>query len=333
MNDIRQPLVSIVTPVHNGERYIRECIDSVLSQTYSRWNLTIVNNCSTDNTLDIVKEYAARDSRIRIHNNESFVRVMENYNTAVRQRSPESSYCKVIAADDWMFPECVGRMVALGEAHKDVAIIGAYALQGSRVVWDGLNYPSTVVPGREICRTWLLGGPYVFGTPTSLLYRTDILDSRENFFNVSNIHADAEVCLEFLEHRSFGFVHQVLTFQRVHEDSLTSMSGRLKTYLPRRLYDLTRYGPRYLSNDELADAIEKCLDDYYNFLAEQVYRGRTKEFWAFHRDKLRVLGYPLRKFRLVTAAASYAMQVASSPERAAHAVVRRVKSITSPNKE
>src|SRR5258708_13357028 len=82
-----EPLVSIVTPVYNGEQYLSECIESVLSQTYTHWDYVIVNNCSTDRTPDIAREYAARDARIRIHSNETFLRVIENYNIAGRHAS------------------------------------------------------------------------------------------------------------------------------------------------------------------------------------------------------------------------------------------------------
>ena len=54
------PLVSVVTPVYNGETYLAACIESVLSQSYSNWEYVIVNNCSTDRTLDIASDYAAR---------------------------------------------------------------------------------------------------------------------------------------------------------------------------------------------------------------------------------------------------------------------------------
>ena len=62
--------VSIVLPTYNGERFIKESIDSILNQTYTNWELIIVNDCSTDNTLDIINDYLSKDSRIKLISNE-----------------------------------------------------------------------------------------------------------------------------------------------------------------------------------------------------------------------------------------------------------------------
>ena len=324
MTSKQEPLVSVVTPVFNGERYLRECIESVLAQTYSRWDYTIVNNCSTDRTLDIAREYSARDSRIRIHDNETFVRVIPNHNIAFRLISPQSKYCKVVQADDWLFPECIEKMVGLAEEHPTVAIVGSYGLWGKRVAWDGLPYPSTVLTGREVCRAKLLDGIYVFGAPTSLLFRSDIVRSRDSFYNESLLHADKEVCLEFLQHHDFGFVHQVLTFTRVREESLTSMSDALQMTWPSILYDLVKYGPKYLSEDELKGRVDEHLRHYYRFLGEQVYRRRGHEFWSFHRGKLASVGYPLSMARLAASVVSYVLDLVLNPKRFVEAIVRRL---------
>ena len=63
-------LVSIVLPTYNGQKYIKDAIDSVLAQSYQNWELIIVNDCSQDNTLKIINEYAQKDSRIKIINND-----------------------------------------------------------------------------------------------------------------------------------------------------------------------------------------------------------------------------------------------------------------------
>ena len=61
--------ISIVLPTYNGEQYISQSIDSILKQTFPDWELIIVNDCSTDHTLEIVKQYAEKDHRIKIVNN------------------------------------------------------------------------------------------------------------------------------------------------------------------------------------------------------------------------------------------------------------------------
>ncbi len=326
MNSKQAPLVSVVTPVYNGESYLRECIESVLAQTYDNWDYTVVNNCSTDRTLEIAQEYAARDARIRIHNNETNVRVQNSYNIALRQISPVSKYCKVVAADDWLFPECLEKMVRLAEEHPSVAIIQAYHLAGNKVTGDGLPYPSTVVPGRDACRIWLLpGSPSIFGAPTNLMYRSDIVRSRHSFYNESNLHADSEVCLEFLEHHDYGFVHQVLMFQRVREGSLSAYSEDVTTYFPRRLYDLLTYGPKYLTEKELEENIREHLKVYYHFLGWQVFKGRDRKFWSLHRGKLASLAHPLSNARLTANAFLYLLDVVLNPKRTAETIARRLR--------
>src|SRR5271167_4849369 len=94
-----QPLVSVVTPVYNGAMYLRECIESVLAQTYQNWEYIIVNNRSTDHTLSIVEEYAKRSVAIRVYSNDRFLDVIANHNRALQLVSEESKYCKVVCAD------------------------------------------------------------------------------------------------------------------------------------------------------------------------------------------------------------------------------------------
>ena len=212
MKTASQPLVSIVTPVYNEAEYLSECIESILAQTYQNWDFTIVDNCSTDGSLEVARRYAAKDRRIRVHQNQQFLRVIPNHNVALRQIAPESKYCKVVFGDDWIFPNCLQEMVAVAEARPSVGIVGAYALEGQRVAWTGLPYPSPLVCGREICRRHLLEGLYVFGSANAVLYRSDLVRSRDPFYNEANIHADTEVCFALLKTSDFGFVHQILTF-------------------------------------------------------------------------------------------------------------------------
>src|SRR6266849_696005 len=107
MNSESQPRVSILTPVYNGAEHLAECIESVLRQTYTNWDYTIVNNCSEDESLAIAQKYAVKDPRIRVIDNKRFLRIIENHNHTIRQISPESKYCKFVFADDWLYPTCI----------------------------------------------------------------------------------------------------------------------------------------------------------------------------------------------------------------------------------
>src|SRR5260221_8926960 len=129
MNVESQPLVSIVTPVYNGEQYLVECIESVIRQTYGNWEYLIVNNCSTDSTAEIASRYAERDDRIHVFNYNEFVNVIESSNRALRLVSQSSKYCKIVCADDVLYPECITQMVNLAEEYPSVGIVGAYTLR------------------------------------------------------------------------------------------------------------------------------------------------------------------------------------------------------------
>ncbi|MDL1980226.1 MAG: glycosyltransferase [Deltaproteobacteria bacterium] len=296
-----QPLVSVVTPLYNTEKYLPECIESVLAQTYENWEYLIVNNCSTDRSLEMVQHYAQKNTRIRIHNNTEFLNQMQNWNHAMRQISPKSKYCKVVHADDWLFPECLTRMVEVAEANPSVGIVGAYRLDEDRVNLDGLPYPSTVVPGREICRWSLLGGPYIFGSPTSLLIRSDLIRTRKKFYNESNIHADLEACFDILQSADFGFVHQVLTFTRRHNETLTTFSRRFNTYLIANFIVLKKYGPIYLNREEYEKRLKLKIRNYHRFLARSIFEQREKDFWDYHKRALNNLGHPVSMTELTKA--------------------------------
>jgi len=285
------PLVSVVTPAYNEEKYLAECIESVLAQSYTRWDYLIVNNCSTDGTLAVAQKYAARDSRIRVITNSTLLPAVANFNHALRQISSASKYCKMVFADDWIYPECIGRMVTLMEKHPTIGISGAYGLQGEAVLWQGLPYPSDVVSGREICRQRLLGRPYVFGSATSILYRADLVRSRNPFYDESNVHAaDSETCFELLKGCDFGFVHQILTFSREREGSLLQMSRELNSSAADILHELVAYGPYYLSPDEYAECLDATVSKYYDFLASILPQRRGNGFWDYHKAKLKENG-------------------------------------------
>jgi glycosyltransferase involved in cell wall biosynthesis len=301
----RMPLVSVVVPVYNYEQYVGECIESVLTQTYSNWELVVVNNCSTDRSGDIAEQYAQKDPRIRVHHNTEFVDTYRNHNIACRQIAPDSAYCKVLCADDWMFPECVERMVAVAQAHPTIGIVGAYRIDGVEVGCDGLPYPTPFIPGRELGRLTLLGSVGVFGSGSSVLYRSECVRTRPAMYDEADNHADMAACLDILRTWDFGFVHQVLTYTRRHPVANTTYAEIMNTYVAGELRHLLRYGPDYLTREEYAQSLERVLGRYYRFLALSLTQPRVAEVWAYHRAALREAGYPVERKRMIKAVMPY----------------------------
>src|SRR5579862_9162513 len=93
------PYVSVLTPAYNEEKYLAQCIESVLNQKYQNFEYIIVNNCSTDSTLEIAKHYEKRDKRIKVISNQVFLTQAQNFNFALQQISPDSKYCKMVQGD------------------------------------------------------------------------------------------------------------------------------------------------------------------------------------------------------------------------------------------
>jgi len=323
------PLISVVTPVYNGAEFLRECIESVLSQTYQNWEYIIVNNASTDATLDIAEEYCRRDSRIRVFTNEKLLPIIANHNKAFGLISEDSKYCKVVSADDWIYPECVEKLVGLAEANPSVGMVGAYQLSGGEDIWYvrnvGLPHSQTVVSGRDICRAHLLGMQRVFGNPTSVLYRTDLMRNTDGFFPNATQEADTSACLKHLRYADFGFVHQILAHERIHYQRATTTSLESNAYVSAEISDCQEYGDWYLTKQECEARINELLNQYYAYLSASAFKFKDKKFWSYHADRLSELGYRFDGRKLSMGIASRALDLTLNPKGTIQMLSRRIR--------
>jgi glycosyltransferase involved in cell wall biosynthesis len=294
-----RPVVSVVTPFYNTAEFLRECIQSVLAQTFGDFEYLLVNNCSTDGSDRIALEYARLDPRIRVVHNQRFVGQVENYNGAVTHISPDSRYVKVVQADDWIYPECLARMVALAEAHPSVVLVGSYYLEGNRVQGWGVPPGVEVIAGRETCRGHMLGTYGFFGSPTTLLYRADLVRRRQPLYAVDRLHEDSELCFEALRDGDFGFVHQVLSFMRTGNQSILSGVSSYNWRSLDAFLTVRMFGPEYLTPSEYAGALRDCRGHYLGRLAEAALLFRERAFWEYQRKGLATIGDRLRPMAIL----------------------------------
>ncbi|MDP4172423.1 MAG: glycosyltransferase family 2 protein [Bacteroidota bacterium] len=121
-----EPLVSFGMPVYNGENYIREAIESVLSQSFKDFVLIISDNASIDKTQLICQEYAKRDNRIRYYRNETNVGAARNFNRVFELS--HSKYFKWVSHDDGISPDYLEKSVNIMESNPDVVLCYARTL-------------------------------------------------------------------------------------------------------------------------------------------------------------------------------------------------------------
>ncbi len=290
--------VSVVTPFYNTGQYLEECIQSVLAQSFKDFEYILVNNCSTDNSLAIAQKYADADSRIRLFSNDRFLNQVQNYNRSLALVSQESRYCKMVQADDWIYKHCLEEMVALADTDARIGIVSSYRLAGRQVKEVGLDCRESVLPGRAVCRKQLLEACHFFGSPSTLLFRSDIVRSRRPFYAEGRLHEDTEACYEILEDCDFGFVHQVLSFSRTENDSIMSSTRRFNPALLDKLIIVRKYGRNCLDPDEFAACWRSHESRYLRYLAESALRFRGRDFWDYHIKGLATAGYRLSSIRL-----------------------------------
>jgi glycosyltransferase involved in cell wall biosynthesis len=320
----RQPLVSVVTPFYNTRPYLSECIESVLAQNYENWEYILVDNVSTDGSAEIAKKYAAADGRIRLLQNSAFLPQIENYNHALGQISTDSRFCKIVEADNWIFPDCLQEMVRVANENPRVGVVEAYHLAGRQIRLAWLSPETTVLPGPEACRFQLLHHPdqSIFGPPTSHLFRSDLVRGTDHFYDPDSPLEDYEVLYEHLKTNDLGFVHQVLSFIRMDNanESITRSISEFGPYLLHALIALKRFGPYYLNEREYERRLKVISSRYYRLLGRGFLRRRSSAFWEYHKAGLKTIGVKLTPLRLFKYALLAGAGLVLEPER----LIRRI---------
>ena len=117
---MRPVTVSICIPTYNGARYLASCLDSALAQTFTDFEVVVVDDGSTDGTLEIVQRYAESDERVRVWKNARNLGLVANWNRCVEVASGE--WVKFLFQDDLLEPSCLEGMLRASRSGVDLVV-------------------------------------------------------------------------------------------------------------------------------------------------------------------------------------------------------------------
>ncbi len=230
-------LVSVIMPAYNGERYIGKAIESVLKQTYSDIELIIVEDASTDKTLDVIKRYS--DERISLFVNEENQGIAFSTNRAIS--NAKGSYVALLDDDDEFFPDKIKKQVEFMESHPEIDILGG---RTEIVTEDGTHLTYGPVPHNnpKYIKAMLLFHCMDFRNGTALIrkafidknnlkYRDKMLGMQDYLFyiessKIGTISTNDELCLKARQHDN----NETLRRMRDDKDRRASLYGKLQDY-------------------------------------------------------------------------------------------------------
>lgn len=317
-------IVDIVIPVYNGARDLRECLDSVLRQTYRNWRAVVVNNCSTDETGAIADGYASRDDRIRVLHCQEFLDQAGNYNRAVASASAGVRYIKLLEADNWMTEDYLERLLEVAENAPRVGLVSCYVLQPGNPIGGCLDYRETVIPGREAGRLFFAGSP-IFGSPSAVLFRADALRSQPVSFRTSICYDDLDLYLRIVKSWDFGFVHRMLVFIRDDADSEFGRIGRFNPAAATELLLADIHAKDFLDVKESKSLVDGKRDSYYGTLARALLSGRlNRAYLSFHKSLFAAESRKLELWRMIWPGVAAVFATLLNPGHSIAAIGRRI---------
>ena len=218
------PQITVAMPVFNGEGYVHLAIQSVLDQTHSDFELLIVDNCSTDGTLDVVKTFS--DPRIRLHVNSTNLGMVGNWNRSVELATGE--YIKFLSHDDLLDATCLEEQITgfLNHKQENIGIVTCKKRVinefGKKVMPGfGLRGQSRLISGRVAIRKSIRSGRNIIGEPSVVLIKTSVLKSAGPF-ELPAFTPDIKMWFKILQKNNLYFIDKTLASYRISEQSTSS---------------------------------------------------------------------------------------------------------------
>ncbi|MFZ5593836.1 MAG: glycosyltransferase family 2 protein [Pseudomonadota bacterium] len=233
--------VSICIPTYNGQEYLQECLDSILIQTYPDTEILIVDDCSTDDTVRIVEEYAIRDNRIRLIKNEQNLGLVGNWNRCIELAQGE--WIKFVFQDDLIAPTCLEKMLSAATAQeKPIVFCRREFIFDSTTdvetrfhynaipLIDQLSSGEENIPSQQARAMVLQETRNFFGEPTSVLIHRSVFRR----FGAFNPHlaqlCDLEYWIRVTVNTGLAYVPESLAQFRFHPASTSAANRAAKLF-------------------------------------------------------------------------------------------------------
>jgi glycosyltransferase involved in cell wall biosynthesis len=221
--------VSILIPVFNREQFIAECIQSALDQTFTDFEVVLVDNNSNDGTWEICESFAAKDSRVRIFQNQTNIGPVRNWRRCAEEA--KSEFCKILFSDDTLDAHCLAEMVPKLE-DPDIAFVYCAARVGETMSKSKIRY--AIRRSKRLSSNYLISlltrGKASVSPGSILIRRKDFLSNLHTNFPTSTPRPfdrhgagpDVMVLLLTLEkYKYVANIAQPLVYFRAHPDSFS----------------------------------------------------------------------------------------------------------------
>lgn len=286
---IEIPLISIIVPIYNAEKYINRCIQSILRQTFNGWELLLVNDGSTDKSSEICDKYAAKDNRIRVlHKENGGVSSARNYGI----RYSRGKWLTFIDIDDYVQDSFLEILVKEADI-ADLVVSGAYYINDkiSFLPPDRLVDISDDLPflDEQLCSIYLM-------TCWAKLFKRSFIIDKKIYFNSSlRIGEDTDFVLQYLMCiKSIRFVH-TSSYNYNDEENLKLFKYSLNAedfelHLSFILENLNRLRNKYSYSFR---SFEQMLNEYYSRLFF-IYLLGIRNYSDFYTEHKSYIGGKIR---------------------------------------
>ncbi len=244
--------VRIFIPLFNAQDYILETLQSVVDQTYTEWDCVISDDNSTDNSVEIVKEFIKLDSRFKLILNEKHSNVAANWNLS--KLNNKSIATKILCSDDVLYPNCIEHQLQILEKDETSAVFSRrdILLPSGKKLTPKFPTDQTKLTSKQAFGLYISSGRNIFGEPLSALFKTrDLLESN-GFSEMHQYTLDISGYLEITKNKFVSFDKEVIGFFRV---SKQQWSYRLKS----DQFNSQTQIKKFLIKNNFAEATKRAL--------------------------------------------------------------------------